>query len=96
MELRDPNDSLKRRFQYRRAGLAGIERRVLHGVDAISPWELMDLEDIRRLYMTRGDFHPIIDTLGLTWDAIYLECQIRSTGIINRLQPLARRKAGLF
>lgn len=83
VELRDPNDNAAGRFQYRRAGLAAIERRVLTAegkpfIDTGSPWELMDFDAVAQLHMTRGEYHPILDPLGITSDAILQEVQIRA------------------
>lgn len=68
VQLVDPNDNAKRRFQYRRTlDRTGIERRVLaHDGqpfrDTGSPWELVD---IAALAAVRGSYHPILDPLGL-------------------------------
>lgn len=65
IELIDPNDNAKRRFQYR-AIEAGIESLVLQAngepfIDTGSPWEPVDLKAMLRM---RGNYHPIIDELG--------------------------------
>jgi hypothetical protein len=65
VELVDPNDNARRRFQYRRAG-EGIERRILQSdgepmLDG-SPWEPCDLNAMRA---ARANYHPILDPLGL-------------------------------
>lgn len=82
VELRDPNDNAARRFQYRRAGLATIERRVLTAgkpfIDTGSPWELMDFDEVAQLHMTRGEYHPILDPLDITPEAMLQEAQIRA------------------
>jgi hypothetical protein len=64
VELVDPNDNARRRFQYRRAG-EGIDRRILQSdgepmLDG-SPWEPCDLAIMRA---ARGNYHPILDPLG--------------------------------
>ena len=69
VELRDPNDNAGRRYQYRRAA-AGIERRVLRDngqpfFDTGSPWESMTVPELSRMLAIRGDYHPILDPLGL-------------------------------
>lgn len=65
VEIVDPNDGARRRFQYRRIGET-VERRVLQAngspmLDG-SPWEAVDLEALRAV---RGRYHPILDPLGL-------------------------------
>ena len=69
VEMLDPNDNARRRFQYRRIG-DGLERRVLRSDgspfrDTGSPWEPVD--DLDRMRAMRGHYHPILDPLGLTW-----------------------------
>lgn len=69
VELRDPNDNAKRRFQYRRSD-DGLERRVLREngepfLDTGSPWEPMTEDDIAQLRSVRGEYHPILDPLGM-------------------------------
>lgn len=72
VELRDPNDNARRRFQYRRTldGVVPLERRVLASDgqsfrDTGSPWEAMSWEDFAALQSVRGAYHPILDPLGL-------------------------------
>lgn len=68
VEMRDPNDNAKRRFQYRRAGDA-IERRVLQSNGEPfrdgSPWEQMTEDEVAQMRSVRGAYHPILDPLGL-------------------------------
>lgn len=70
VQLIDPNDNAQRRFQYRRTlDGGGIERRVLRDNgepfrDTGSPWEQMSEDEIARLRMMRGTYHPILDPLG--------------------------------
>lgn len=68
VEMVDPNDNARRRFQYRRSG-SGIERRMLRAdgspmMDG-SPWEEYTAADLASLRAARGQFHPILDPLGL-------------------------------
>jgi hypothetical protein len=76
VEMVDPNDNARRRFQYRRIGihdplrgLIGIQRRVLtrdgSPMDDGSPWETYTLEEFAALNAARGQYHPILDPLGL-------------------------------
>lgn len=80
VELRDPNDNAKRRYQYRRCGPAHIERRVLQGngkpFRAGSPWEQMTVDEVAQLHMARGEYHPILDPLGITAESIMDEARI--------------------
>lgn len=82
VELRDANDNAKRRFQYRRVGLAAIQRRVLTAdgkpfIDTGSPWELMTFDEVAQLHSVRGEYHPILDPLGITSEDIMQEARIR-------------------
>jgi len=67
VELHD--DTAKKVFQYRLTADGGIERRVLleGGIPYPdgSPWESMSASDIRHLQSVRGQFHPILDPLGM-------------------------------
>ena len=70
VELRDPNDNARCRFQYRRTEDGGMERRVLREngepfLDSGSPWEQYTDDEIARLRVMRGAYHPILDPLGL-------------------------------
>lgn len=69
VELVDPNDGARSRWQYRRRA-DGLERRVLTGdgeplLDTGSPWERLPASDVAAMYATRGAYHPILDPLGL-------------------------------
>ena len=68
VEIVDLNDGALRRFQYRRSA-AGLQRRVLRAdgtpmMDG-SRWEDFSAEEIANLYRARGEYHPILDPLGL-------------------------------
>ena len=70
VELRDPNDNAKRRFQYRRSLDGGLERRMLREdgsafIDTGSPWEPYSEHELASLRSMRGQYHPILDSLGL-------------------------------
>ncbi len=69
VQLVDPNDNAQRRFQYRRTDGSSIERRVLRCdgkpfTDTGSPWEQMTIDEIGSLRAMRGEYHPILDSLG--------------------------------
>lgn len=68
VEMVDPNDGARARYQYRARGHC-IERRVLcaDGAPMIggSPWELLTAADVAALHAVRGQYHPILDPLGL-------------------------------
>ena len=68
VEIRDPNDNAKRRFQYRRSD-DGLQRRILRDngepfLDTGSPWESMTIDEIGSMLANRGEYHPILDPLG--------------------------------
>jgi hypothetical protein len=69
VEMRDPNDNARRRFQYRRRTDGGLERRVLMADGQPShdgsPWEPYTDGDLHALRSQRGRWHPILDPLGL-------------------------------
>jgi len=69
VEMTDPNDGSMSRYQYRRLD-DGIERRILaHDGspfrDTGSPWEPLSRNEIAALRAVRGEYHPILDPLGL-------------------------------
>lgn len=70
VQLVDPNDNAERRFQYRKVGPARIEKRILMSNGKPfrdgSPWELMTVDEIAQLHIARGEYHPILDPLGIT------------------------------
>jgi len=67
VELVDPNDHARRRFQYRRAADGGLERRVLadDGRPFLDTGWLWEPVDVSALQAVRGSYHPILDPLGL-------------------------------
>lgn len=68
VEMVDPNDNGRARYQYRRAG-ERLERRVLqHNGQPFrngSPWEPYRDSDLAEMRAARGKYHPILDPLGL-------------------------------
>ena len=70
VQLIDPNDNARRRFQYRLSQGGSIERRVLRAngkpfLDTGSPWETFSSHELLALQAQRGQWHPILDSLGL-------------------------------
>lgn len=70
VEMRDPNDNARRRFQYRAALGGGLEARVLRADgqpfdDSGSPWERRSAAELAEMRAQRGEYHPILDPLGL-------------------------------
>ena len=70
VQLVDPNDNARRRFQYRLSENGSIEKRVLRAngkpfLDSGSPWETLSVNDVLALQAVRGRWHPILDPLGL-------------------------------
>lgn len=65
VEMIDPNDGSRSRYQYRREA-ATVARRVLSsdGV-VIADWTPMTLSELAVLMSVRGQYHPILDPLGL-------------------------------
>ena len=69
VEMVDPNDNARHRYQYRRSEDGALERRVLRSdgsPDADgSPWEPYSPEELASLCAMRSQYHPILDPLGL-------------------------------
>lgn len=69
VELVDPNDNAQKRFQYRVNKARNVERRVLCAdgevMDDGSPWRELTDRDISYMQHIRGQYHPILDPLGL-------------------------------
>ena len=64
VEMIDPNDNSRSRYQYRREA-ATIARRVLSGDGAIATdWTELSPADMSALLSVRGQYHPILDPLG--------------------------------
>lgn len=75
VETVDPNDGARRRFHYRRSPGGGLERRILRSdgspfIDTGSPWEPYTAREIAAMAAQRGEYHPILDPLGLDNAAI--------------------------
>ena len=62
VEMVNPNDNARRRFQYRRSD-DGLERRILRdtGSHSHGAWESMTIDEIGSMLANRGEYHPILD-----------------------------------
>ena len=69
VQLVDPTDNARRRFQYRAALGGGLEKRMLRPdgerYPSGSPWEPYSAFELASLLLQRGQWHPILDPLGL-------------------------------
>jgi len=65
VEIVDPNDNSRSRHQYQRRN-ATVWRRVLTADgETITDWTALTADELAQLVRTRGDYHPILDPLGL-------------------------------
>lgn len=65
VEMVNPNDNSGARYQYRRDTDA-VLRRVLSADGAIiTDWTAMTRDELISLLRVRGEYHPILDPLGL-------------------------------
>lgn len=65
VELRDPNDNAKPRFQYALIE-AQLHKRILNSKgEVMVPWERIGDDGFLAMIQQRGQFHPILDPLGL-------------------------------
>ena len=65
VEMIDPNDGSSSRYQYRREA-ATVARRVLDsGGNIVTDWATLPPGDLAALLRVRGQYHPILDPLGL-------------------------------
>jgi hypothetical protein len=60
VEMRDPNDNARTRYQYRLSTNGALEARRNDG-----PWETRTATELAELRRQRGQYHPILDELGL-------------------------------
>lgn len=68
VELIDPNDNARARYQYRRAGETIERRRLMESGEPYndgSPWTIVSESDLAAMRAMRGKYHPILDPLGL-------------------------------
>lgn len=64
VEMIDPNDGSRSRYQYRREA-ATVARRVLSSNgDIIADWIALTPSEFAALMSVRGQYHPILDPLG--------------------------------
>lgn len=66
VEMVGPNDNSRARYQYQRRNDV-VLRRVLSadGETVITDWTALTREEFADLLRTRGEYHPILDPLGL-------------------------------
>lgn len=65
VEMIDPNDGSRSRYQYRREA-ATVARRVLsHDGNIVTDWYPLSEPALSALLSARGQYHPILDPLGL-------------------------------
>jgi hypothetical protein len=69
VEMVDPNDNARRRYQYRATGGGTLETRILRADGSPmlegSAWEAYADNELAALRGVRGTYHPILDPLGL-------------------------------
>jgi len=66
VEMRDSNDNARTRYQYRRSSDGGLERRRLTSAGGtLDEWTAYTADELAQLRSQRGQFHPILDPLGL-------------------------------
>jgi len=65
VEMVDPNDSSRSRYQYRRCNDTVWRRVLTADGETITDWTALTADELRQLVRTRGDYHPILDPLGL-------------------------------
>jgi len=66
VEMVNPNDNSRARYQYRRYNDV-VLRRVLaaDGETIITDWVALTRDELAALMRVRGEYHPILDPLGL-------------------------------
>ena len=65
VEMIDPNDNSRSRYQYRRHNDT-VLRRILHADGApLADWTALTRDEMAALLRVRGAYHPILDPLGL-------------------------------
>jgi len=66
VEMVDPNDNGRARYQYQRHNDV-VLRRVLSadGTTIVTDWVALTREELAALMRVRGEYHPILDPLGL-------------------------------
>ncbi len=66
VEMVDPNDNSRARYQYRRYNDV-VLRRVLSadGETVITDWTALTREELAALVRMRGEYHPVLNPLGL-------------------------------
>ena len=65
VEMVDPNDSSRSRYQYQRCNDTVLRRVLTADGETITDWTALTAAELAQLVRTRGDYHPILDPLGL-------------------------------
>lgn len=69
VEMVNPNDNARARYQYRRSEGGDLESRTLlyngRPDNRGSPWAIHHPKLLAAMRSARGDYHPILDPLGL-------------------------------
>lgn len=65
VEMVDPNDSSRSRYQYKRCNDTVLRRVLTADGETITDWTALTADELAQLVRTRGDYHPILDPLGL-------------------------------
>ena len=65
VEMVDPNDSSRSRYQYQRRNDTVWRRVLTADGETITDWTALTADELAQLVRTRGDYHPILDPLGL-------------------------------
>jgi len=65
VEMVNPNDNSRARYQYRRCHDTVLRRVLTADGETITDWTALTADELAQLVRTRGDYHPILDPLGL-------------------------------
>jgi hypothetical protein len=64
VEMIDPNDKSRSRYQYQRVGDAILRRILRANGTPLTEWTAMTSDEMAALMRVRGTYHPILDPLG--------------------------------
>lgn len=65
VEMVDPNDNSQSKYQYRRDGASVARRMLSRDGTVIVDWTTLTEIELTGLIRVRGQYHPILDPLGL-------------------------------
>jgi hypothetical protein len=65
VEMVDPNDNSRSRYQYQRYKDVVLRRVLSAQGETIADWAALTREELAALMHSRGEYHPILDPLGL-------------------------------